>query len=428
MMDDVKVYNGGKSDARKRQGGGIVPAPPGSRQTGKSDDGLPRSLTTSDLGERTIAEARAEGEDLPLRIRGGGGNKRKESKPLTDSEEDQIMGKPIKSLRQLNERDIEEISYIRSKEEHVYEENLADYAYRVIERLIELLTETNSTYEDNMSHAVIYANLLRQIIREREDRWEITLVKNTQPMEEKGTIIDPKLIEDKEKKDMNSQTMEVMTAEIGIQAKMGPIITQIGKVISSKEVGIQSMDTTIELEGNKRKQGIEREGIPNNIEGKIDEILKRISRLEERVQTQGETGAQVRIQQEEDESKQENSWSTVVKRRNIKKKETSLTRKDKDKEEGRGAMTPIEQHERIKKGKKEKPPAMKIPKGAGVLVEIKNGTDKDYVEMANKCQKTIKLKDLGIPPLGIRRARGEGILMEIIGDESEEKARRWPAE
>jgi len=77
-------------------------------------------LTASELGERMIAGTRADGEDLPLRIRGGGGgNRRKGNKKTTDSEEDQVMGTPIRSLRHLDEVDTEDIKDMMSKDEHI---------------------------------------------------------------------------------------------------------------------------------------------------------------------------------------------------------------------------------------------------------------------------------------------------------------------
>jgi len=58
-------------------------------------------------------------------------------------------------------------------------------------------------------------------------------------------------------------------------------------------------------------------------------------------------------------------------------------------------------------------------------LELQGGSLEDYGRIINECQKKIKLEELGIPPpIGIRKARGGGILMEIrMEDKEEEKAR-----
>jgi len=73
-MDRNEEKTTGRSEARPRQRGGIVPAPPGSFQCGKSSDGLATGLTTSPVAEPAIVRTSKESE---------GGEQRKEmAEPL----------------------------------------------------------------------------------------------------------------------------------------------------------------------------------------------------------------------------------------------------------------------------------------------------------------------------------------------------------
>jgi len=107
-------------------------------------------------------------------------------------------------------------------------------------------------------------------------------------------------------------------------------------------------------------------------------ILARISKIEEMTQSRQRIG----------EEQEKESWTTVVKRRNRKE--------DQSREEERGKKDPPvskvniggtaksrEKEDKIKAYKK------KMPKGAGVLVEIQDSTQKDYEEVVEECQKRI---------------------------------------
>jgi len=58
MMNKDNGKKTGSSEARKRQGGGTVPAPPRSCQEGKSCDGLSDSLSASESEAWAIAKGR----------------------------------------------------------------------------------------------------------------------------------------------------------------------------------------------------------------------------------------------------------------------------------------------------------------------------------------------------------------------------------
>jgi len=63
----------------------------------------------------------------------------------------------------------------------------------------------------------------------------------------------------------------------------------------------------------------------------------------------------------------------------------------------------------------------KIPRGAGVLIELQRGTQSEYENIIRRCQREISLKEMGIPPIGIKKARAGGILLEIRCQEQEEE-------
>jgi len=63
----------------------------------------------------------------------------------------------------------------------------------------------------------------------------------------------------------------------------------------------------------------------------------------------------------------------------------------------------------------------KIPRGAGVLLELQRGTQGEYESIIKRCQREISLKELGIPPIGIKKARNGGILLEINCEENEDE-------
>jgi len=65
----------------------------------------------------------------------------------------------------------------------------------------------------------------------------------------------------------------------------------------------------------------------------------------------------------------------------------------------------------------------RLPKGAGILVDLPGGITNDFKEVLDKCQKDISLEGLNIPPIGIRRTRRGGMLLEVTGDYQEEKAK-----
>jgi len=86
-MDAKKEKMSGSSDARKRQGGGTVPAPPRSRAEHKSGYGLPTVLSASGVGAVAIAEEKdrdkEEGMEVSFEERTG---ERKRTKEMEEDE------------------------------------------------------------------------------------------------------------------------------------------------------------------------------------------------------------------------------------------------------------------------------------------------------------------------------------------------------
>jgi len=66
-----------------------------------------------------------------------------------------------------------------------------------------------------------------------------------------------------------------------------------------------------------------------------------------------------------------------------------------------------EKKEEAKKGREPlKMTRRRLPKGAGVLIELPNGSPREYEATLKECQEGISLEELRIPPIAIRKARG----------------------
>jgi len=85
-MDLHDERSTGSSEARERQRGVTVPAPPGSYQQGESCDGLATGLTASPVAENAIARIDDSKEDRQLLYLKGGGD----SEDKEDEEDEQL--------------------------------------------------------------------------------------------------------------------------------------------------------------------------------------------------------------------------------------------------------------------------------------------------------------------------------------------------
>jgi len=145
---------------------------------------------------------------------------------------------------------------------------------------------------------------------------------------------------------------------------------------------------------------------------KLDEILKRIANLEKK--------------EEKKTNETQVPWTEVLGRQ--KKGDSSAIKT------GRGTHQEAEEENRrkseVEKKKKRATPLQtlrrRIPRGAGVLIEIQGGTQKEYENIIRRCQREISLKDMGIPPVGIRKARAGGILLEIKWIKRKKRPSFWP--
>jgi len=119
------------------------------------------------------------------------------------------------------------------------------------------------------------------------------------------------------------------------------------------------------------------------------------------------------------------SWSTVVGRKEARKKKGNVQhpREEEASRQKRDTDPKRNEEEEKRKGGNKPLRALKrkLQEGAGVLLELQGGTFEEYGKVINECQKRINLEELGIPPIGIRKARGRGILMEIRMDEKEDE-------
>jgi len=196
-------------------------------------------------------------------------------------------------------------------------------------------------------------------------------------------------------------------------------------------------DVSIQVQKDSQQQmelGEEEEGKEGILE-KLDEILARVKGIEEK-EKKGRTSS---VEMEGDTT---TSWSKVIgrkeKNQNIQEgrnkeeekrdknknsqdrrdREEEKRDRDKDKEEGTMDRRKISL-QALKR---------RLPKGAGVLLELRGGTQEEYQKVLRKCQEKISLDELGIPPMGLRKARGGGILLEVRCQNNEEEKEKQLAE
>jgi len=106
-------------------------------------------------------------------------------------------------------------------------------------------------------------------------------------------------------------------------------------------------------------------------------------------------------------------WNKVLGRKEQKKKRVSLPHPgegSKKKQIADPKRTIEEETREVGVKKKGNRPLQvlkkKVKQGAGVLLEIQGSKSENYGRIVNECQRRIKLEELGIPPIGIRKARG----------------------
>jgi len=138
---------------------------------------------------------------------------------------------------------------------------------------------------------------------------------------------------------------------------------------------------------------------------KVESIIKRIEKLERKMPRDEEGVSR--------EKEGEVPWTQVLGRRR---------RIGRGKEQSLEVQEEMARRRSRSRSRSLKALVKRLPKGSGVILEIQGGSSKEYEDVIKECEKTIPLKEMGIPSIGIRRTRGGGILMSIQGNQEEEKA------
>jgi len=265
---------------------------------------------------------------------------------------------------------------------------------------------------DGALTAHIITNMGREITKSWRElaREHLVLKKSYEEMSRRHTASkatsEGKEIETKKKVKCNWTQSDMVlinkeTSDKWTQSMSGP---------SKKDVYTQTQEENLE-----RMEIVNEEGEGQVIQ-KLDKILIRVKKLEEGKDTIGS----LRGVEAEDST----TWSKVIgrrkKARNIPTQEERDSRRHKNKEEE-------ETSNKRKKNARTTLQAMKekLPRGAGVLLELRGSTQEEYSKIFKNCQEHINLEELRIPPIGLRKARGGGILLEIrCNEQEEEKAKR----
>jgi len=375
-MHEEMDRRSGSSDARSRQGGDIVPVPPRSGSC-KSCDGLPAVLLARTAGELAIAKKlirrrkeRKREESPPLiRLRGGGDS----------CEEEEEETEPFAGFTDLT--DVEDKFIDSMMKDLKDEKDLGNFLFVYMENAMCIILDTKIQREARESHGKILAYIAKEGAEALVARVEKAERKCKKLEKEKGELLQQQK-EDRKK------------------------IEELENRMRKETKNNQEMDVE---EGEQEQGG---EGV---VMKKLDEILRRVRVLE---------GKEEKAKDLEREDR--TPWNKVIGRRD---KRDQVRQERRDIEEGKRNADKENKKEDTYGRRKRNETTLQavkrsLPKGAGVLLELQGGTQQEYQEVLKNCQERIKLDELGIPPVGLRKARGGGILLEIrCNGNDEEKAR-----
>jgi len=431
-MSQTSKVKCGSSDARERQGGGIVPAPPRSCDDRKSSVGLSAALPASGVEDRAIAEIVVEGKtdrrekEVTILLDGRILEKMKTFGIMPQSIMDSIEDKTYWFFPDMKEFDLgtkcKVIAETLVKVEEIREcvDGAANQIFCAWEELIAwLLIDEGYSKELIASEGTIYANAMRMLASDMEEEKD-GLIENK---DKKYQSLESKY------KTLAKKFKEVRTENVQLKEELeraGQEKEASYKEVSRSEIGTQ---VTIEEEMEVDEDTGDRMEIRRDdtvvtqqiLDKKIEEISKRLEKIEDSQKTDS-------TRRKNQEKIQEVKWSRIVGRRPRKEGVTSggVVAISQAQEERRKEMpTTVEKVARVESRKASKPfkaLEKKLPKGAGVIIELQGGKSEDYVEVIKECEKKISLEELGIPPLGVRKTRGGGMLVEIRSTNEEDKA------
>jgi len=410
IMDKEKRKTTGKSDARKRQGGDIVPVPPRSRDS-ESCDGLTASSSASEAVERTIAEFKDK-----KRIQEGAGRSVTPMEELSkgfifeiSSSETEEERTPciIRKLEDYHPEIVKGVFTSLEEDKDKYRDNIARYFCGRVNEMLDKIRRGISTEELNIEEEVC-TSLMNLLVGQLERRYQKKM-KDCEAYKKgyaelKDQIADLQSSIEQEKRKV---AVSKEGKDIGLQIQM-----EAPK--KRKEIGLQiQMDPQVVVDSN-----------PSGIERKLDEVIRRLDKLEE-----GRFLSTSRTEKEgEEQEKSTSSWSKVIGRKEKerrRRRDPSSSKGEESNQRERREPTRREKSAEDEKKRREVRPLQalrrKLPRGAGVLLEIQGGTSGKYEELIRKCQREISLEELEIPPVGIRKTRGGGILLEVRSKEKEEE-------
>jgi len=271
---------------------------------------------------------------------------------------------------------------------------LANVAGEIVSRLCEDTTQAKTRYKE------LRKENARLVSQQTEIKKKIEILENEREgskreKRNKWTQVDTVGDRDKkEKKEKWSQT------EPGLLMKEVEIQTEDVSNVSTIKMDIDEVDTGKE------------QGQDPAVNKKLDEIIRRITKKKEK---NGE-------KKSEEVSK---PWTEVVSR-NKKRTTRNLSLIKTGKGPPQKEAEDEERRKRYEAEKEKRATSLKIlkrriPRSAGDLIELQRGTQEEYEKIIKKCQKEISLKEMDIPPIGIKKARAGGILLEIRSEEREDE-------
>jgi len=400
-------------------GGGYSPAPPRSCAPHKSCVGLPTSLTASEEGKRVIAgKKRKEEEDKVERA-----DWETEKDEIDLYEEERSSSDWDMTEEEYRKVGIEELEYrtmislgclpneeemgliqerIQKEVEEIYYGDRPYFAMDFIKSTALKMLDSKMEHKAKIMELRICANTIGNVIRLAEKETNLEMARGIryregyQRMKEKYIIYRRKY-EALAKRDLK---------EVGVQARMEE---EMDIDRDSKEVGVQvrmEEETDIDREKSTEKGEDKGRREEEGVEKKVEYLIEKVKELERKIP---EKSGNINKERREEEQ-----WTKVLGRKGRQKEEGSRQKVPAQREEGKRKE---EARQRSKsRSRPLKAVEKKLPKGAGVIIEVQGGRSKDYEELIKECEKAIPLKGIGIPPIGIRRTRAGGILMEIKGD------------
>jgi len=283
-----------------------------------------------------------------------------------------------------------EKSFIEKMTRNLDDLDLGSFLYEYIEEAMYTLLDPNRVRQIKECHGKVVAHVARDVGKKMAIRMEKAESECLELKKEKRRFLEQQK-EDKRK-------IEELKNQIREKAKID------GRVEASTQT--EEDNQLMDLENEEEGEGL--------VMRKLDEILRRVRVLEEKekkgkvdnIETEDRTTWIKVIGRKKDQIRQERGDVEEERRNMNKKKETTYGRRKRN-------VTTLQAVKR------------RLPKGAGVLLELRGGTQQEYQEVLKSCQEKIKLEELGIPPIGLRKARGGGILLEVrCNDNEEEKARQ----